>query len=315
MFLKSLRLKNHYNILGLEQTASIDEIKKAYRKLSMKFHPDKNDNDEYFSNMFKLITEAYDVLSDESKRRVYDRTLNENDQDGSQSGNGESGEIDPLFVEAAALFIVKRVASTSMLQTNFRIDFHRANALMAQLEKLGIVGAYKGSVRDVLVDKAYLETNYNYKFEETTTTKNSQSTYDNYSNPSVDQEYDNTIHHNRKTGRRQRKIFRLFLILFALGALAFYFKDELGDRLTEIDRTYFNENSLRGRVNPPNGLNMRRQASGRSALILRIPNDEVVLIIDENGPKETIGGVESKWFKVLYNNTEGWVWGGYITRE
>jgi len=46
-------LKDYYYILGLKQSASTDEIKKAYRKLSLKFHPDKNDGDEFFTNVSK----------------------------------------------------------------------------------------------------------------------------------------------------------------------------------------------------------------------------------------------------------------------
>src|SRR3989344_225460 len=61
--------KNYYNILGLEQGASTDEIKKAFHKLAHKYHPDKKGGDEA---KFKEINEAYQVLSDERKRRAYD---------------------------------------------------------------------------------------------------------------------------------------------------------------------------------------------------------------------------------------------------
>lgn len=64
--------KNYYQILGLPTTCSDDEIKKAYRKLAIKFHPDKNSNDKYFEERFKELQEAYDVLSDPTKRRDYD---------------------------------------------------------------------------------------------------------------------------------------------------------------------------------------------------------------------------------------------------
>jgi len=64
--------KNYYQILGLPTTCSDDEIKKTYRKLAIKFHPDKNSNDKYFEEMFKELQEAYDVLSDPTKRRDYD---------------------------------------------------------------------------------------------------------------------------------------------------------------------------------------------------------------------------------------------------
>lgn len=64
--------KNYYQILGLPTTCTDEEIKKAYRKLAVKFHPDKNSNDKYFEERFKELQEAYDVLSDSTRRKDYD---------------------------------------------------------------------------------------------------------------------------------------------------------------------------------------------------------------------------------------------------
>ena len=63
---------DHYASLGIEQTASTDEIKKAYRKLALKYHPDKNDGDKSAEEMFKKISDAYSILSDPDKKRKYD---------------------------------------------------------------------------------------------------------------------------------------------------------------------------------------------------------------------------------------------------
>ena len=65
--------KDFYSVLGVEKSASEDEIKKAYRKLAMKFHPDRNPGDKAAEQKFKEINEAYDVLKDEQKRAAYDR--------------------------------------------------------------------------------------------------------------------------------------------------------------------------------------------------------------------------------------------------
>ena len=65
-------MNDFYEVLGVPKTASADEIKKAYRKLAFKYHPDKNPGDKAAEEMFKKITAAYDVLGDENKRRQYD---------------------------------------------------------------------------------------------------------------------------------------------------------------------------------------------------------------------------------------------------
>jgi molecular chaperone DnaJ len=64
--------KDYYKILGVERTASLDEIKKAYRKLAMQHHPDRNPGDKASEDAFKSCAEAYEVLSDTEKRRMFD---------------------------------------------------------------------------------------------------------------------------------------------------------------------------------------------------------------------------------------------------
>jgi curved DNA-binding protein CbpA len=71
--------------LGLKPSCTTEEIKKAYRKLSMKFHPDKNDGDEFFVERFKEIQEAYSVLTDSFKRQKYDNTRNSVTSNGNKS--------------------------------------------------------------------------------------------------------------------------------------------------------------------------------------------------------------------------------------
>lgn len=65
--------RDYYEVLGLQKGASKDEIKKAYRKLAVKFHPDKNPGDKSAEEKFREATEAYEILSDENKRAKYDR--------------------------------------------------------------------------------------------------------------------------------------------------------------------------------------------------------------------------------------------------
>ena len=65
--------KEYYETLGVGRTADSDEIRKAYRKLARKYHPDLNPGDKAAEERFKSVQEAYDILSDDSKRKVYDQ--------------------------------------------------------------------------------------------------------------------------------------------------------------------------------------------------------------------------------------------------
>ena len=64
---------DYYKALGVSRNAKTDEIKKAYRRLARRYHPDVNPGDQDAEEQFKLISEAFDVLSDPKKREVYDR--------------------------------------------------------------------------------------------------------------------------------------------------------------------------------------------------------------------------------------------------
>lgn len=86
------RGKDYYDILGVERSASPDDIKKAYRKLALKFHPDRNPDDPEAEKKFKEASEAYSVLGDPDKRQRYDQF--------GMAGFGDSGPtIDPSIFE------------------------------------------------------------------------------------------------------------------------------------------------------------------------------------------------------------------------
>lgn len=65
-------MRNYYDILQIEKNASADDIKKSYKKLAIKHHPDKNGNSDESKKLFQEINEAYEVLSDDQKRKIFD---------------------------------------------------------------------------------------------------------------------------------------------------------------------------------------------------------------------------------------------------
>jgi len=86
--------ENFYEILGVQETSTKDEIKKAYRKLSLQWHPDKNPGNIEAISKFQKISEAYETLGDENKRREYDsRNNNPFVRMNSMGGNGEFDEM------------------------------------------------------------------------------------------------------------------------------------------------------------------------------------------------------------------------------
>lgn len=102
--------RDYYEVLGVSKTATPDEIKKAYRKLAIKYHPDKNPGDKEAEEKFKEAAEAYDVLSNEEKRQKYDQFGHSMGPQGFPGGGGGGGayysnmSMDDIFSQFGDIF-------------------------------------------------------------------------------------------------------------------------------------------------------------------------------------------------------------------
>ena len=293
-------MKNYYDILGVSESASTEEIKKAYRKLSVKFHPDKNENDDYFSEMFKVINEAHAVLSDPKKRLSYDQRLHLN-----TDTNSPTIVITNELIQAACLIVASNTASVSLLQRKLNVGYNKAGNLLDELACLGIVNSLNGTAtRTVLVNENGL--------------KHILSTETNRSNlPDVDQyltkfkEVNQTASrpkYQRKTQSvwagvvRWRRIKRTLLVIDIL-LIVFLVADPKLPALGE---------QRQGKVIARTGLNLRLQPNAQSNVIVAIPSNEKVIIIQPEGPQAEIAGNKANWVRVRYKKHEGWVWGRFI---
>lgn len=95
--------RDYYEILSVSRSASADEIKKAYRKLALQYHPDKNPGDKAAEEKFKEAAEAYEILSDASKRQRYDQ-YGHAGMGGAGFGGGGFNNVDDIFENFGSIF-------------------------------------------------------------------------------------------------------------------------------------------------------------------------------------------------------------------
>src|SRR3954468_6561055 len=100
--------RDFYEVLGVDRGAAADDIKKAYRKLAIKFHPDKNPDDPTAEDKFKEAAEAYSILSDENKRARYDQYGHAGVSGAAGAGAGGFGgggfSMDDIFSQFGDIF-------------------------------------------------------------------------------------------------------------------------------------------------------------------------------------------------------------------
>lgn len=169
-----MEVKDYYKILGVEKTATAEQIKKAYRKLAVKYHPDKNPGDKAAEEKFKELNEAYEVLSDAGKRKKYDQ-FGENyqyyeqhggrpeDYDWSQFGGGKqgsytySGNVEDMFGggEGFSDFFEQLFGSRFAGSHRRQQGPARGRDVQATME-VSLEDAYSGATRQVEVNGSRL---------------------------------------------------------------------------------------------------------------------------------------------------------------
>ena len=121
--------RDYYEVLGVERGASSDDVKKAYRRLAMKFHPDRNEEDASAEEKFKEASEAYEILSDGEKRQAYDR-FGHAGVDAGGMGMGDGGNFSDIFSDVFGdIFGARggrRASRGADLRYNLSLDLEQA---------------------------------------------------------------------------------------------------------------------------------------------------------------------------------------------
>ena len=124
--------RDYYQVLGVPETATTDEIKKAFRKLAKQHHPDRNPNNPQAADRFKEINEAHDVLSDATKRKKYDQLR----RYGAFAGGGAGGRRAPGDGDSGGDFDISDLGSFGGLGDIFSSIFGRRGAKEPEVEEI-----------------------------------------------------------------------------------------------------------------------------------------------------------------------------------
>ena len=139
--------KNYYEILGVEKNATPEQIKSAYRKLAMKYHPDRNQGDEAAAEKFKEINEAHETLSDDQTRAAYDYELEHPGMGGFGGMGGGFGGFDDI---SDIYRFQKNIYSCDVAYDYFCQEFENMLAYESDFVRLGSKHSLAASATEAL---------------------------------------------------------------------------------------------------------------------------------------------------------------------
>lgn len=146
-------MADYYQILGISKNATADEIKKAYRKKALQFHPDKNPDNKNAEAQFKQVSEAYEVLSDQNKRQMYDQYGEEGFKHASGMGGGPQGFSAASMEEALRTFMGAfgngRGSGGGIFDTFFESGFSDSGARAGASKKVSITITFEEAIKGV----------------------------------------------------------------------------------------------------------------------------------------------------------------------
>ena len=293
-------MRNYYEILGVSETASQEEIKTAFRRLSKKFHPDKHNNDKEFTELFKMINEAYRNLSSIQKRNQYDQQINRQETN-CQYDRTYKWDVSELTIMAACVVVANSNATTSIIGRKLNLTFTDSQQLLDNLLQLEIIEPLNGtSIFLVKLNKWELK-----QFIRSKTNYESIWRIDSFFEQFEDVLEESSKYKPKKASSSTKTNTFLKVLTGILLVLLFYaiFKDKTYNK-------YERNLVLYGEIQPTKGLNLRSSASINADIIMTIPYSEKVMIILNN---DSVFANSEEWIRVKYKEQTGWVWRDFIT--
>jgi DnaJ-class molecular chaperone len=155
---------NVYNTLGVEKNSTQEEIKKAYRKLSLQYHPDRNNGNAESTKRFQEISAAYEILGDAEKRKNYD--MKQNGQHFFQNGNMSPEELFRFFAKDGPRVFNMQGMQGMPGRPNIHRMINKPVPIIKTIE-IDMIESYKGCTKPVVIERWIIENNERRQENET----------------------------------------------------------------------------------------------------------------------------------------------------